>query len=501
MPIIVPSPAFSFSGAAVGEDQQYAAAGAIVATLQSLNGVDQVEWSVVGADETTAVGDYTLVPSGALGSVVSFTAGAEGTSGVLQCKVNAGVDPRTGNTGPDMQTQLVFWVPTTSGYRVKALGEDATATVRDVEVVNAVARGGAGSGVASVGATAPITSTGGTTPDIGITAATTIAAGSMSAADKLKLDAIGGITAAAPANVTKAAADVGVSTEVARADHKHDITTAVAVDVSMAASAEGAATSLARSDHTHQLPATITAGAINERVADAGVLVEGIRLEDNAGNSEIAATQALSITTSSNLNLLATGQWYGSAGASNNAIIDVVTGQKLLVRVNSADEFRVSGAGVETDAISEIGAGVGVTIDSLLVKDGRLDAAKWRTQTVTHYIDDDNTPSAAIEERAVLYVPYASTVVLCMYTSTDAVPSISDAATFIVRQRDDSGTTPLTIASMSTNGNALSALAPKSLNTITNGSIAAGFVLTFEVTKQGLGARTRGTLTIEYSID
>src|SRR5208282_1066903 len=49
-------------------------------------------------------------------------------------------------------------------------------------------------GVVSVGATAPITSTGGPAPVIGITAATDLAAGSMSAADKTKLD---GITAGA----------------------------------------------------------------------------------------------------------------------------------------------------------------------------------------------------------------------------------------------------------------------------------------------------------------
>lgn len=49
---------------------------------------------------------------------------------------------------------------------------------------------GGGGGVSSVTGTAPITSTGGATPAIGITAATSGAAGSMSAADKSKLDGI-----------------------------------------------------------------------------------------------------------------------------------------------------------------------------------------------------------------------------------------------------------------------------------------------------------------------
>lgn len=59
-------------------------------------------------------------------------------------------------------------------------------------------------------------------------------------------------TATPPVNVTKAAAAVGTSTEIARQDHKHDVTTAAAVAVGTA-NAEGSATSLARSDHTHQV--------------------------------------------------------------------------------------------------------------------------------------------------------------------------------------------------------------------------------------------------------
>ena len=58
---------------------------------------------------------------------------------------------------------------------------------------------GAGSGVTSVTGTTPIVSSGGTTPAISISAATTSAAGSMSASDKSKLD---GIEASATADQT-----------------------------------------------------------------------------------------------------------------------------------------------------------------------------------------------------------------------------------------------------------------------------------------------------------
>lgn len=67
----------------------------------------------------------------------------------------------------------------------------------------------AGGGVTSVGGTAPIVSSGGTTPSISISAATTSAAGSMSSADKTKLD---GVATGATVNSSDA-------TLLARANH------------------------------------------------------------------------------------------------------------------------------------------------------------------------------------------------------------------------------------------------------------------------------------------
>jgi hypothetical protein len=81
-------------------------------------------------------------------------------------------------------------------------------------------------------------------------------AGFMAAADKLKLDGIASgatntpLTAAAPADVTKAPAVVGVSGQAARADHKHDISTAAPLAVG-SSNSQGVASSLARSDHIH----------------------------------------------------------------------------------------------------------------------------------------------------------------------------------------------------------------------------------------------------------
>ena len=55
----------------------------------------------------------------------------------------------------------------------------------------------------------------------------------------------------APQNVDKSAADVGVGTTSARADHKHDISTSTASNISTT-NTEGSSTSLARADHTHK---------------------------------------------------------------------------------------------------------------------------------------------------------------------------------------------------------------------------------------------------------
>jgi hypothetical protein len=96
----------------------------------------------------------------------------------------------------------------------------------------------------------------------------------MSGADKTKLDNSGVLTSTPPADVTKAAAAVGVSGEAARQDHKHDVSTAITGAVQIGdAAAEGSASSLARSDHTHSVAAP---GAPAVPVAVGSVNSEGV---------------------------------------------------------------------------------------------------------------------------------------------------------------------------------------------------------------------------------
>ena len=77
----------------------------------------------------------------------------------------------------------------TGGLTLTA-GANVTITDNGSDTVTIASTGGGGGGLTAVTGTAPIVSSGGNTPDISITAATTSAAGSMSSADKTKLDSI-----------------------------------------------------------------------------------------------------------------------------------------------------------------------------------------------------------------------------------------------------------------------------------------------------------------------
>jgi len=100
-------------------------------------------------------------------------------------------------------------------------------------------------------------------PAANLTATTTNAAGGASSVSRS--DHSHAITAnVAPSDITKAAAAIGTSAALARADHKHDISTAAPVTVTIGSNVEGTATSLARSDHNHDIatasPVTLTIG-------------------------------------------------------------------------------------------------------------------------------------------------------------------------------------------------------------------------------------------------
>jgi hypothetical protein len=184
----MPSPAFTFTGNV--NKYQATAGGSVVATLTSLTGVSSVSWSIVGTDETS--GTYTIATSGTLGSVATITAGAAGTAAILRCTINGGING-LGQLDTSYSTTRKWWVPATgTGLEVACVGENAesSAAFGWTGIVNSAVRNVASGGLSAVTASAPITSSGGASPNIAITAASSVAAGSMSAADKAKVDAI-----------------------------------------------------------------------------------------------------------------------------------------------------------------------------------------------------------------------------------------------------------------------------------------------------------------------
>jgi len=126
-----------------------------------------------------------------------------------------------------MADQKISQLPpltTPASTDVLAIVDVAANTTKKIEVQNLV---GSGGGVSAVTGTAPITSTGGTTPDIGITNATPSAAGAMSAADKAKLD---GIAAGAQVGTVTS---VGITGGTGIASSGGNITTSGSITVSL----------------------------------------------------------------------------------------------------------------------------------------------------------------------------------------------------------------------------------------------------------------------------
>lgn len=149
----------------------------------------------VALDGKQASGSYVLTGDTRLSDARTPTGGAGG--------VLSGTYPNPG-FAVDMATKAELDAVATA--KADAAHAHAAANISDSTTVGravltaidaAAARAAIGAGTSSttgavtdVTGTAPITSTGGAAPAIGITAATTVAAGSMSAADKAKLDGV-----------------------------------------------------------------------------------------------------------------------------------------------------------------------------------------------------------------------------------------------------------------------------------------------------------------------
>jgi hypothetical protein len=127
---------------------------------------------------------------------VTFTAADFGTAGILTCRINGGIDKASKQPDPiGTMATAKFFVPL-DGYEVGAAGEnyESDPVFGSTGIINSairgVAAGGAG-GISTLTGIAPIGVTSGVNPDVSISPATELVPGSMSAADKQKLDGMG----------------------------------------------------------------------------------------------------------------------------------------------------------------------------------------------------------------------------------------------------------------------------------------------------------------------
>lgn len=144
-----------------------------------------------------------------------------------------------------------------------------------------------------------------------------------------------------PVNVDKSAAQIGVSSSAARADHKHDASTAAAVALTVGgANAEGAATTLARSDHTHALAAPAAPVNVSKTAAAAGASANAARADhkhdiDTAVPVTVGAVNAEGVSTS----LARADHVHAAGAAATNKYLQKAANTRFLNFTTTASGF------------------------------------------------------------------------------------------------------------------------------------------------------------------
>ena len=187
----------------------------------------------------------------------------------------------------------------------------------------------AGAAVAAVTGTAPIVSSGGTSPAISITAATTSAAGSMSAADKSKLD---GITAGAAVASVSGTAPIVSSGGTSPA-------------ISITAATTSAAGSMSASDKS-KLDG-IAAGAEVNQNAFSNFAVSGqttVAADSKTDTLTLVAGSNITITTNASTDSITIAASGGGTASDSFANI-AVSGQSTIVADSSTDTLTFAQSG------------------------------------------------------------------------------------------------------------------------------------------------------------
>lgn len=129
------------NGGTAGVKASVSASATITLTLDSIVGVRSVQWIVLSTDETSSVGDYTIVQSGSLGQTATTTALTAGTAVLFKVIINSGLVRGYPDASNTSNTIKVF-VPTAEGLEVGAAGEtyESDATFGTTEILNAPIR-------------------------------------------------------------------------------------------------------------------------------------------------------------------------------------------------------------------------------------------------------------------------------------------------------------------------------------------------------------------------
>lgn len=193
--------------------------------------------------------------------------------------------------------------------------------------------------------------------------ATTTSAGFISAANQLKLNGIADgatnttLTTTSPLNVTKSAAVVGTSLEVARADHKHDIDTTTASGLlTTSTSTEGSSTYLARADHTHAISSAVVVQQIPDQTNAIGNSTAFARA-DHIHNIPSGVPVSLNANST-------TSQGAASTFAISNHSHAISSSAPSLQTIATANFLGVSTAFARADHIHTFSAGTPSTIST-----------------------------------------------------------------------------------------------------------------------------------------
>ena len=168
------------------------------------------------------------------------------------------------------------------------------------------------------------------------------------------LDEVATLSNNAPVDVKVQTADKGVGTAASRDDHKHNVTSGVpgSITENVVTPLEGTSANLARADHTHGTPADWTPKAhtldshsekkldtLDEKTATVGVTVDGCLIKDGL----VADSNKLE-------------------GSTKTQVQDHTPKAHTLA---SHSELKL-------DTLGEVTLNAGVTVDTCLIKDGKV---------------------------------------------------------------------------------------------------------------------------------